>query len=108
MTKLYIGNLSLQTTEQDLQNAFEAFGGVQSVNIVRAKSSGDSLGYGFVMMPGWEDAVNAIKAMNGHEFKGQLIKVELGKRGQGVARARTQKEKSKRTDSGRRRQTKKW
>ena len=88
MTKVYVGNLSQQTTEEDLHQAFAAFGEVRSVNIVRARPSGDSLGYGFVTMPNWNQAKNAITAMRGHAFMGKTIRVEMGQKKRLVYRKR--------------------
>jgi len=80
--KIYIGNLSQQITEQDLHQAFEAFGEIRFVNIIKARPSGESLGYGFVIMPNWREATDAIGAMEGRELMGKTIKVEKGlKRG---------------------------
>jgi RNA recognition motif-containing protein len=80
MTKIYVGNLSQQTTEQDLHQAFTAFGQVQSVNIVRARHSGDSVGYGFVNMAELQQAQAAITALQGQAFMGNTIKVEMGQK----------------------------
>ncbi|MFH1370249.1 MAG: RNA-binding protein [Planctomycetota bacterium] len=72
---IYAGNLSHQTTEDDLRRAFEAFGQVESVNIVKDKSSGESNGFGFVLMPSKEEAQKAIDGMNGKELMDQVIRV---------------------------------
>ena len=48
---IYVGNLSPEVTEEDLQQAFEAFGKVESVNVIKDKFSGVSRGFGFVEMP---------------------------------------------------------
>ncbi len=77
--RIYIGHLPPSVTEKDIQQAFTPFGDVQAVNIVKAKSSGDSLGYGFVIMPLVEQAQKAIAAMNNREFHGRPIRVEKGK-----------------------------
>lgn len=79
--RIYIGNISPSVTEKDIQQAFSAFGDIQAVNIVRARPSGDSLGYGFVIMPHLAQAQEAIEAMNNREFHGQPICVEKGRRG---------------------------
>ena len=77
--RLYIGNLATQIQEQELQKAFAAFGQVQSVSIMRAKATGESLGYGFVIMPQREEARAALEAMNGQPLKGQNLRVEKSK-----------------------------
>ena len=77
---IYVGNLSLETTEDDLRHAFEAFGQVRFVNIVRDRDSGESRGFGFVGMPSKDEAQTAINEMNGKDLKGQAINVEEGRR----------------------------
>jgi cold-inducible RNA-binding protein len=76
---IYVGNLSLETTEDDLRQAFAAFGQVRFVNIVRDGVTGESRGFGFVAMPTKIEAQTAINEMNGSDFKGQVIKVEQGR-----------------------------
>ena len=77
---IYVGNLSNETTEDDLRQAFEAFGQVRFVNIVRDKDSGESRGFGFVGMPLKDEAQTAINEINGKDLKGQTINVEEGRR----------------------------
>lgn len=76
---IYVGNLSLETTEDDLRQAFTAFGQVRSVNIVRDGASGESRGFGFVAMPSKNEAQTAINEMNGKDLKAHTIKVEEGR-----------------------------
>jgi cold-inducible RNA-binding protein len=73
--KIYVGNLSYTVTEEDLQNAFEAFGKVASVSIIRDKFSNQSKGFGFVEMDVKEEAQAAITSMNGKELKGRALNV---------------------------------
>jgi RNA recognition motif-containing protein len=73
--KIFVGNLAQAVTEEDLQQAFAAFGQVTSVNIVNDKFTGVSKGFGFVEMPGKAASAAAIKGMNYQELKGQNIKV---------------------------------
>jgi RNA recognition motif-containing protein len=77
--KIYVGNLSHETTEDDLREAFEAFGQVISVKIVRSRSTGESARFGFVGMPISDEGQTAISEMNGKDLKGQSIKVEEGR-----------------------------
>jgi len=77
--KIYVGNLSQETTEDDLRQAFEAFGQVISVNIVRGRVSGESRGYGFVGMPISDEGQTAISELNGKDLKGHIIKIEEGR-----------------------------
>ena len=72
---IYIGNLSYEVTEEDLQQAFEAFGQVESVNIIKDKFSGRSKGFGFVEMPDKANAQSAINELNGKELKGRALNV---------------------------------
>ena len=73
---IYVGNLSYEVTEEDLKQAFEGFGQVESVNIIKDRFSGDSRGFGFVEMPDKAEAQSAINDLNGKELKGQMLKVD--------------------------------
>ncbi|MCB2145932.1 MAG: RNA-binding protein [Deltaproteobacteria bacterium] len=72
---IYVGNLSFDVTEDDLRSAFEAFGKVDTVNIIKDRDSGRPKGFGFVEMSSGEEAKKAIEAMNGKEFKGRAMNV---------------------------------
>jgi RNA recognition motif-containing protein len=72
---IYVGNLSFDTTEQDLRQSFEVFGQVTSTNIISDKITGQSKGFGFVEMSGKEEAQAAIAGMNGKEIKGRAVNV---------------------------------
>ena len=72
---IYVGNLGYSTTEQALQTAFEAFGQVSSVAIIKDKFSGESRGFGFVEMPSKEEAEKAIEGLNGKEVDGRALNV---------------------------------
>ncbi len=72
---IYVGNISRTATEQDLKEAFEAFGAVQTASIIKDKFSGDSRGFGFVEMPNKEEAEKAIAGMNGKDLKGRALSV---------------------------------
>lgn len=74
--RLYVRNLSNETTEDDLRKAFESFGQVRFVNIVRDGTTGESQGYGFVTMPLVREAQAAIEKMHGKVFNGQKVEVE--------------------------------
>ncbi|MFH2048165.1 MAG: RNA-binding protein [bacterium] len=73
--KIYIGNMSYETTEDDLRHAFEAFGEVVSVNIITDRDSGRPKGFGFVEMGSKEEATAAIEALNGQDLKGRQVNV---------------------------------
>jgi RNA recognition motif-containing protein len=72
---IYVGNISRTATEQDLKEAFEAFGAVQSAAIIKDKFSGESRGFGFVEMPNKEEADKAISSLNGKDLKGRNLTV---------------------------------
>jgi RNA recognition motif-containing protein len=72
---IYVGNLSYQTTEDELKTTFEQFGQVASVRIVKDKFSGDSKGYGFVEMGSKEEASAAITGLDGKELNGRTLKI---------------------------------
>ena len=73
--KIYVGNLSYEVTEDDLRQAFAAFGPVESVAIIKDRSTGQSKGFGFVEMPSKEEGQAAITGMNGKEIKGRTLNV---------------------------------
>ena len=72
---IYVGNLSRDVNDSDLQKAFEAFGKVASINIIKDKFSGQSRGFGFVDMPSKDEAQAAITGMSGKEFMGRALNV---------------------------------
>ena len=76
---IYVGNLSRETTEDELRQAFEAFGQVISVKILRDRVTGESNGFGFVEMPISDEGQTAISELNGKDLKGHVIKVEEGR-----------------------------
>jgi cold-inducible RNA-binding protein len=76
---IYVGNLSTETSEDELRAAFEAFGEVAMVRIVRDKATGASRGFGFVEMPAEDQAQTAIEQMNGKELQGNQLSVEVGR-----------------------------
>jgi len=72
---IYTGNLAYSTTDQDLRDAFEAFGTVTSASVISDRATGQSKGFGFVEMSNNAEADSAIKALNGRELNGRSIKV---------------------------------
>ncbi len=72
---IYVGNLSRNTTEDDLKKAFEEFGKVDTVNIIKDKISGQPKGFGFVEMPEKEKAQAAITGLNGKPLDGETLNV---------------------------------
>jgi len=77
--KIYVGNLSYDVSESDLEQAFGEFGEVTSVNILKDKRTGESKGFGFVEMAEVSEGQAAIKEMNGKELQGRELKVDQAK-----------------------------
>jgi RNA recognition motif-containing protein len=76
---IYVGNLSYEISEEDLQKAFSEFGEVVSVKIIKDQYSGRSKGFGFVEMPDRIEANTAIADLNNKELKGRRINVNMAK-----------------------------
>jgi RNA recognition motif-containing protein len=74
-TKLYVGNLPYDATENDLQDLFSQHGPVTEVNLMQDKTTGRSRGFAFVTMATKEGADAAIQALNGKEWKGRALTV---------------------------------
>jgi len=74
-TKLYVGNLSFDAIENDLQDLFAPFGTVSEVNLMQDRVTGKPRGFGFVTMATKEAADAAIQALNGKDFKGRALTV---------------------------------
>ena len=90
---IYIGNLSFDTTEESLRQAFEGYGEVSTVSIVTDRYTGKSRGFGFVEMASKGEAQAAIAGLNGQELDGQTLNVN---------EARPRSEKSGGSRGGRR------
>ena len=91
---IYVGNLSFDTTEDQLRQAFEGFGEVTGVNIIADRDSGRPKGFGFVEMSAQEAATSAIEGLNGQELNGRTLNVNEARprndsRGGGGNRRRT-------------------
>ena len=76
---IYVGNLPWDLSEEDLREAFAAFGEVETAKIVQDKFSGKSRGFGFVEMPNKEEGTAAISGMNEKDLKGRALKVNEAK-----------------------------
>jgi cold-inducible RNA-binding protein len=72
---IYVGNLTAEVSEEDLQQAFGGFGKVDSARIIKDKFSGQSRGFRFVEMPERAEAQAAIEGMNGKDLKGRTLTV---------------------------------
>jgi cold-inducible RNA-binding protein len=77
--KLYVGNLSFNTTENDLQDAFAAHGTVLETNLMMDRETGRARGFGFVTMSTPEEAQKAITALNGTSVDGRALTVNVAK-----------------------------
>jgi len=75
MTNIFVGNLSYQTTQEELEAAFSAYGAVDRVSVVRDRGTGQSRGFGFVEMPNSDEAARAITSLNGRELNGRALSV---------------------------------
>jgi cold-inducible RNA-binding protein len=78
-TKLFVGNISFNTTENDLQDAFAAHGTVVEANLMVDRMSGRPRGFGFVTMGTPEEAQKAIEAMNGAQLDGRALTVNIAR-----------------------------
>ena len=77
--KLYVGNLSFDTSTQDLETMFGEIGTVESTNIIEDRETGRSRGFAFVEMSSKEEGQNAISQLNGKEIDGRELKVNEAK-----------------------------
>jgi RNA recognition motif-containing protein len=76
---IYVGNLSYEVTEEDLKEAFEVFGEVETVKVLKDHDTGRSKGFGFVEMSNNADAQSAIEALNGKKLKGREANVNTAR-----------------------------
>jgi cold-inducible RNA-binding protein len=77
--KMFVGNLSFNTTQNDLQDAFSAHGTVTEVNLMMDRETGRPRGFGFVTMSTAEEAESAIAALNGKQMDGRDLTVNVAK-----------------------------
>ena len=78
-TKLFVGNLSFNTTENDLQEAFAAHGAVVEANLMMDRMTGRSRGFAFITYSTPEEAQKAIEAMNGKQLDGRALTVNIAR-----------------------------
>ncbi len=78
-TKLYVGNLSFDTSGQDLEELFGEVGTVESASVIEDRDTGRSRGFGFIEMSSKEEAEQAIEQFNGKEVDGRELKVNEAK-----------------------------
>ncbi|HYK19315.1 MAG TPA: RNA-binding protein [Pyrinomonadaceae bacterium] len=77
--KLYVGNLSFQTSREDLQELFSQAGTVESVNVIEDRDTGRSRGFAFIEMSSSEEGNAAIQQFNGHDVGGRTLNVNEAK-----------------------------
>ena len=75
MTNIFVGNLSYQTTEDDLRAAFQSYGAIERVSIITDRDTGQPRGFAFVEMANSAEAASAINALNGTELNGRAMNV---------------------------------
>ena len=78
-SKLYVGNLSYSTTEDDLRSLFSQAGTVTSVAVIKDRDSGQAKGFGFVEMSNQAEAQNAIRMFNGHFMGDRELRVSMAR-----------------------------
>ena len=77
--KLYVGNLSFQSTEDEIREAFEAHGTVNTVDVIMDRDTGRPRGFAFVEMGSDAEAQAAVQSLDGQNFGGRNIKVNIAK-----------------------------
>ncbi len=78
--KIYVGNLSFRTTQQELEDLFTNYGSVQEAAVVTDRETGRSRGFGFITMPEDTEANAAIEGLNGTEIEGRTLTVNCPRR----------------------------
>nr|VFK41009.1 MAG: RNA recognition motif. (a.k.a. RRM, RBD, or RNP domain) [Candidatus Kentron sp. TC]VFK48374.1 MAG: RNA recognition motif. (a.k.a. RRM, RBD, or RNP domain) [Candidatus Kentron sp. TC]VFK55604.1 MAG: RNA recognition motif. (a.k.a. RRM, RBD, or RNP domain) [Candidatus Kentron sp. TC] len=76
---IYVGNLPYSVAEEDLKEIFSEHGEVESANVITDRFSGQSKGFGFVVMPNDDEANSAIKALHETQIKGRPLRVNQAK-----------------------------
>src|SRR5208282_5279122 len=79
INKLFVGNLSFDTTENDLQDAFAAFGTVSEANLMMDRMTNRPRGFAFITMSSSEEAQKAIDGLNGRELSGRALTVNVAR-----------------------------
>lgn len=78
-TKIYVGNLSYDTTEDDLRGYFSQFGGISDIKLIIDFTTGRSKGFGFITYASAKDCDNAVSTANGVELGGRKLKVNIAR-----------------------------
>lgn len=80
VTKLFVGNLSFQVNDMELEDLFKQYGGVSSAKVIVDRRTGRSRGFAFVEMSAEDQAQQAIEALNGFEVQGRPVNVSLARK----------------------------
>ncbi len=75
MTKIFVGNLSFQTTQEDLSSIFVPYGSVEKIDVITDRMTGQPRGFAFVEMTNQSEAENAISVLNGSDLHGRTLNV---------------------------------
>jgi len=75
MTNIFVGNLSYQTTEPELESVFSQYGAVEKASVVRDRDTGQPRGFAFIEMTNKNEALKAIEELNGRELNGRALNV---------------------------------
>jgi len=78
-TKIYVGNLSYDTTEDDLRDYFSQFGNIEAIKLIIDFATGRSKGFGFISYTSNQDCENAVATANGVELSGRKLKVNIAR-----------------------------
>jgi len=79
MNKVYVGNLSFKTAEADIEDLFKPCGEITKVNLIRDRETGRSRGFAFVEFTDASQAEKAVNDINGQEFQGRQLRVNIAK-----------------------------
>ena len=101
MTNIFVGNLSYQTRQDELEAAFATYGAVERVSVVTDRDSGQPRGFAFVEMTNRDEANNAISGLNGADLNGRALSVN-------EARPREDRGSRPSGGSGRQRREPRW
>ena len=79
MSNLYVGNLPFSATEESVTALFSKYGSLKSVNLIRDRDTGQTKGFGFVEYTNQADAQKAVSELNGKDFNGRALKVNMAR-----------------------------
>ncbi|MCC5813903.1 MAG: RNA-binding protein [Leptospira sp.] len=76
-SKIYVGNLNFRISEEALRNSFSSFGNITEIRMIRDRETGNFKGFAFISFETPESAQKAVSAMNGKDFEGRAIRVNI-------------------------------